>query len=39
MAGRYFYQAVTQMAGEGIITQDEADEIRKDMNENGYKVK
>jgi hypothetical protein len=39
VAGRYFYQAVTQMAGEGIITQDEADEIRKDMNENGYKVK
>ena len=39
LAGRYFYQAVTQMAGEGIITQDEADEIRKDMNENGYKVK
>jgi hypothetical protein len=37
--GRYFYQAVTQMAGEGIITQDEADEISKDMKEAGYKIK
>jgi len=37
--GRYFYQAVTQMAGEGIITQDEADEVRKDMKEAGYKIK
>ena len=39
VAGRYFYQAVTQMATEGIITEDQADEIRKDMNENGYKIK
>jgi len=38
-AGRYFYQAVTQMAGEGIITQDQADEVRKDMKKAGYKIK
>ena len=36
IAGRYFYQAVAQMAAEGIITQDDADEIRKDMKEGGH---
>ena len=33
IAGRYFYQAVTQMAAEGIITQDDADEISREMKE------
>jgi len=39
VAGRYFYQAVTQMATEGIITEDQVDEVRKDMKEAGYKIK
>ena len=39
VASRYFYQAVTQMATEGIITEDQVDEIRKDMNYNGSKLK
>ena len=37
LAGRYFYQAVTQMATEGIITQDEADEISREMKESNFK--
>ena len=34
IAGRYMYQAVTQMASEGIITQDQADEFRKEYETN-----
>jgi hypothetical protein len=37
VAGRYFYQAVTQMTKEGIISEEQRNEIRKDMKEGGYK--
>ena len=36
VASRYFLQAVTQMQKENLISQDELDNIKKDIKEAGY---